>query len=121
MERILGISVEEYNEKIQKIYDDTCFMSNLNYTIEHEDFKYLLSFGERIVPWIINDLKSEKQDWTHILLLAHIIKDDAYIKEKSQDPNLPGRFNNHIEMWLGWWEQRQREKKFKRIIDKDTE
>lgn len=111
----------DYNQKIQEIYNDTCFHSSLNPIVEHQGFKYLVTFDKNIVPYIIEDLKNnDNVCWIHILLLASIVKNDEYIKEKQQDPDLTGKFRKHIEMWLGWWYFKQRQNKLNRILKKDT-
>jgi len=111
----------DYKQKIQEIYNDTYFYSSFNPILEHQVFKYLVTFDKTIVPYIIEDLKNNDElCWIHILLLASIVKDDEYIKEKQQNPDLPGKFRNHVEMWLGWWYFKQRQEKLFRILKKDT-
>lgn len=114
---------------MKNIYYDVCFHSTLTTTLEHDDFKYLVSCGEVIIPWIMEELcnsfdptittikslvSNEEYDvgWTQILLLTHLVKDD-YIKENL---NLGGRFDKQVDLYIEWWKRKQREKKLKRIL-----
>lgn len=103
---------KNYRYYIDIIYEDTKYDSFFNNMLKHENFNILCSKGYDIIQFIIKDIKDDKKGgWILLHLLARIIENKNF-------PDYYGDFDKIKEKWLIWWEQNQRTKKIKRVLNK---
>ena len=55
--------IREFNERADRWRRDTSFQSSLAAKFLHEDYQIIMAMGPRVVPLILNRLKTEHEEW----------------------------------------------------------
>jgi len=84
--------------KLNRIWEDTKVHSNLQIVVDHPAFKELVEMGPKIIPYIVHYMTQKKADWTHMMLLGTITKENPIA------PQHAGNFNMHLAEWIIWYE-----------------
>lgn len=83
-------SEKDIREKFEKLYnewrDKTCIFSDTGSIFNNDEFRRLIDMGASIVPYVIELLKKNKQDWKliHILdeLYPGLVEYKGYVKSE---------------------------------------
>lgn len=82
---------------------ETRFMSMV--VVHNPSYIALLSMGQEIVPWLLEDLQSASDTiphydfdaWAHMRLLRQLTQSGPIVPE-----NLRGKFKPLIDLWVSW-------------------
>lgn len=88
--------VERFNTLKQQWIDDTHFKSNVFSTTSHPAYLQILSYGQPMIPILLNDMKENRTHWFFALsdlTGAHPIREENR-----------GKVDRMIEDWVVWGE-----------------
>lgn len=88
------ITLEEFNELVSELEQDTKYQSSFTSIMQHPNFEIMKKLGHKLIPFLINRLKTDPHWWV-ILLLGEIIDNPPEYPEESR-----GVFKDIIKIWL---------------------
>lgn len=74
--------------------NETKYLSNPRLLYSNEKYQKIIEMGYNVVPYLLEDLKKNKNDW--FFALEKIIKKNPIKKDNA------GNFNAMIEDWMEW-------------------
>lgn len=86
----------QIDEKLDQLIQDTLHLSSFDQMGENNIFKELLSYGEKLVPYLINRINTDTCIVIYILI-SKIIKIDIKIENRGKLIKMKDDYNE-------WWE-----------------
>jgi len=90
------ITLENLNELVLELEEDTRFQSSFSVIMKHPNFIVMKGLDYKIVPFLVEKLKTDPHWWV-FLLLDEIIDDKPEIPEESM-----GVFSDITKIWLDY-------------------
>lgn len=89
--------VTAFHDHLQKWKSETVFESNLDNIVSHPDYQAITRLGARVVPLILNELRTEPS------LLVFMLEDIT--GEKPYATNIQGDIRAMSDHWVLWMER----------------
>jgi hypothetical protein len=96
------LSYNDVDILLKKFKEETCLLSDFNKIANNENFIQIISFGYKIIPFLMDKLLHAKSFFL-IVMIKHILKDRLDIK--LLDDSVDELYNKCLK----WWELNKNE------------